>query len=76
MANPAKVPERKVSASTVAAAVAGLVIWLLGRYVFKGTVPDPVVLVVNVLMPGVLAFVAGYFTRHTHRPDLGDAANG
>jgi len=66
----AKKPERKVTTSTVAAAVAGLVIWLLGKYVFKGTVPDAVVLAVNVLMPGILAFLAGYFTRHTHRPDL------
>lgn len=66
----AKKPERKVTTSTVAAAVAGLVIWLLGKYVFKGAVPDPVVLAVNVLMPGILAFLAGYVTRHTHRPDL------
>lgn len=66
----AKTPERKVTTSTVAAAVAGLVIWLVGKYVFKGAVPDPVALAINVLTPGVLAFLAGYFTRHTHRPDL------
>lgn len=70
MATKAKKPERKVTTSTVAAAVAGLVIWLLGRYVFKDEVPDAVVLAVNVLMPGALAFLAGYLTRHTHRPDL------
>ena len=70
MAAKAQAPERKVTTSTVAAAVAGLVIWLLGRYVFKGAVPDAVVLAVNVLMPGVLAFAAGYVTHHTHRPDL------
>lgn len=74
MADKAKAPERKVTASTTAAAVAGLVIWLLGEYVFEGTVPAPVVLVVNVLMPGILAFAAGYFTRHTHRPDLQEGA--
>lgn len=71
MAAKVKAPERKVTTSTVAAAVAGLVIWVLGKYVFKGEVPDAVVLAVNVLMPGALAFLAGYFTRHTPRPDLG-----
>ena len=70
MAAKAKAPERKVTTSTMAAAVAGLVIWLLDKYVFKGTVPDPVALAINVLMPGVLAFLAGYFTHHTHRPEL------
>lgn len=68
----AKAPERKVTTSTAAAAVAGLVIWLLDKYVFTGSVPDPVALAINVLMPGILAFVVGYFTRHTHRPDLRD----
>ena len=68
MAKRTKKPETKVTAATTAAAVAGLVIWLLGEYVFKGDVPAPVVLVVNVLVPPILAYVAGYFAPHTHRP--------
>ena len=60
--------ERKVQASTGAAAVSGLVLWVLGTYVFKGTVPDAVTTVVYVLVPAATAFAAGYLTRHTSRP--------
>ena len=60
--------ERKVQASTGAAAVSGLVLWGLGTYVFKGTVPDAVTTVVYVLVPAATAFAAGYLAKHTSRP--------
>jgi hypothetical protein len=60
--------ERKVQASTGAAAVSGLVLWVLGTYVFKGTVPDAVTTVVYILVPAATAFAAGYLTKHTSRP--------
>lgn len=69
--NAAKEPvmvESKVKASTAASAVAGLALWALGRYVFKGAVPDVVASWIYVAVPGVLAFGAGYLARHTPRP--------
>lgn len=60
--------ERKVQASTVAAAVSGLTMWALGRYVFKGAVPDVVASWTYAIVPGLVAFVAGYLAPHTPRP--------
>jgi hypothetical protein len=62
--------EKKVTASTATAAVCGMALWILGRYVFKGDVPDVVTSWVYVLVPGALTFLAGYFTKHTPRPDV------
>ncbi len=60
--------ERKVQASTGAAAVSGLALWALGHYVFKGSVPDVVASWVYVIVPGLLTFAAGYRAPHTDRP--------
>lgn len=62
--------ETKVQASTAVAAVSGLALWALGRYVFKGSVPDVVASWIYVLVPGVLTFAAGYLARHSPRPPL------
>lgn len=61
--------ERKVQASTTVAAISGMALWVLGKYVFKGDVPDVFASWVYVLVPGALTFAAGYFTRHTARPE-------
>ena len=60
--------ETKVKASTAAAALSGLILFTLGRYVFKGDVPDVVTSWVYAIVPGVLAFGAGYLAKHTARP--------
>jgi hypothetical protein len=60
--------ETKVTASTGAAAVSGLVLWALGTYVFRGGVPDVIVSWTYVLVPSALTFAAGYHARHTPRP--------
>jgi hypothetical protein len=62
--------ERKVTASTGAAAASGLILWILGAYVFRGGVPDVIVSWVYVLVPGILAFGAGYLAKHTPRPPV------
>lgn len=62
--------ERKVQASTGVAAASGMALWVLGRYVFKGDVPDVIASWVYVLVPGLLTLAAGYYVKHTHRPDL------
>jgi hypothetical protein len=61
--------ETKVQASTAVAAVSGLALWALGRYVFGGSVPDVVASWIYVIVPGVLTFAAGYLAKHTNRPD-------
>jgi hypothetical protein len=61
--------ERKVQASTAAAAVSGLVLWVIGRYIFRGAgVPDVIASWIYVIVPGVVTFVAGYLAKHTPRP--------
>jgi hypothetical protein len=60
--------EQKVQASTAAAALSGLALFALGRYVFKGTVPDVVASWVYVIVPSVITFAAGYLAKHTVRP--------
>jgi hypothetical protein len=64
--------ERKVQASTAAAAVSGLVLWAMGTYLFKGNVPDVVTSWVYALVPAGITFAAGYLARHQARP--GDPA--
>src|SRR6185312_10831390 len=59
--------ERKVTASTGAAAVSGLALWALGHYVFKSGVPDVVASWVYVLVPAAVTFAAGYLAKHTDR---------
>ena len=59
--------ETKVKASTAASALAGLALWALGRYVFKGAVPDVVASWVYAIIPAALTFGAGYLAKHTPR---------
>ncbi len=61
--------EAKVTSASTAAAIAGGVVWVLATYVFHGVVPDPVVAFIAVAVPGLVAFAAGYKTRHTARTD-------
>lgn len=60
--------EPKVKAASAGAAVTGLALWALGRYVFHGAVPVPVDAVVELVGPGAAAFLAGWWTRHVDRP--------
>ena len=60
--------ETKVKASTAAAALSGLALWALGRYIFKAAVPDVVASWVYTIVPALITFGAGYVARHTNRP--------
>lgn len=62
--------EYKVSAATAGAALASLGMWALQTFVFHGDLPLPVSVAVQTLVPAVVAFAAGWFTKHTPRPDL------
>lgn len=59
--------ETKVKAGTAAAAVSGVVVFLLARYVFKGNVPDVYASWIYILVPAVLTFAAGWIFPHTPR---------
>lgn len=59
--------ETKVKASTAAAALSGLALWILGKYVFKGDVPDVIASWVYALVPAIVAGAAGYLAPHTNR---------
>ena len=64
------VVETKVAASTIAAALTGVGLWVLQTYAFHGDVPLPVLAAVQTIVPAFVTFAAGYMAPHTPRPDL------
>jgi hypothetical protein len=63
--------ETKVTAGSLSAAGAGVALWALSTYVFKGSdVPAGLVSLVYLLVPAVVAGAGAYLAPHTHRPDL------
>lgn len=61
--------EAKAQAAGIAGGVAGVVLWVLQTYVFKGaSVPAGLVSLVDVAVPGVLALAGAYIAPHTNRP--------
>jgi len=60
--------EPKAQAAGLTAAVAGAALWVLGKYVFKGDVPDGIASMIYVATPAVLAFAAAYLAPHQVRP--------
>lgn len=75
---PPKTIEPKVKAATGGAGaggiVAGFIIWLLDELFWDGPgdpeVPLPVVLLVGLVVPAVIAFASGYWARHVNRLPL------
>jgi hypothetical protein len=59
--------EPKVRAATISSAVGGLVVWLLGTYLFHGVVPDAVTGLVGLLVTSAVTYTGGYFARHVDR---------
>jgi len=62
--------EAKVKASAAAALVAGIVVWLLGRYVLHGAVAAGYTAEIDAAVPALFAAVAGYLAPHTARPPV------
>jgi hypothetical protein len=61
--------EAKAQAAGIAGGAAGVVLWVLQTWVFKGTaVPAGLVSLVDVAVPGVLALAGAYLAPHTGRP--------
>ena len=60
--------EPKAQYAGLAAAVSGAALYLLGKYVFKGSVPDGVASMIYIATPAVLAFAAAYLAPHQVRP--------
>jgi hypothetical protein len=61
------VVEPKVVAASAGATIAALAVWALSTYVFHGAVPGPVDGAAEVVVPGIVAFVSGWLTRHLDR---------
>ena len=59
--------EAKAQAAGVSGAVAGILIWVLQTYVFKGTLNPGVVSLVYAAVPGALALAGAYLAPHTPR---------
>lgn len=53
----------KVAAGATGAAVTALAVWSLDTYAFRGAMPIEVVGAVQTLLPGIVAFVAGWFKK-------------
>ena len=61
--------EPKVQAAGLAGTAAGIVIWVLQTWAFKGgAVPAGLVSLIYAIVPGALALAAGYFAPHAARP--------
>jgi hypothetical protein len=58
----------KVKAGSAAAAVSGIIVWALGKYVLKGQVDPTVTAEIYVLVPAVLTFAAGWLTPGRQPP--------
>jgi hypothetical protein len=62
------VPEKKVTAATLAGAIVTILIWILHLAHIK--IPAEVATALTT----IIVFVAGYLAPHTHRPDLAKPA--
>jgi hypothetical protein len=62
--------EAKVTAGSLSAAAAGVVLWALQTYVFKNGMPAGAESLVYLLVPAIIAGAGAYLAPHTHRPDL------
>ncbi len=62
-------PEKKVTAATVAAAVVTILVWILRTFA-DIDIPAEVAVALSTVAVGI----AGYFAPHTHRPDLAPQA--
>ena len=66
---PTSAPAQKVVGASAGAGIggvfAGLILWVLGAYVFNGDVPEAVSSFVYVAIPLVMSFVGGYVTKRS-----------
>lgn len=62
-------PEKKVTAATLAGAIATILVWVL--HLTGVDIPAEVAAAITT----ILAAVAGYMAPHTHRPDLAPPAS-
>ena len=58
----------KVRGATLAAAVSGVIVWLLGRYFLHGHVDPVITAEIYAAVPAVLTFLAGYLTPPKKAP--------
>jgi hypothetical protein len=61
--------ESKVKYATLGAALAGVAVWSLETYVFRGVVPVPIQALIDIAVPAIAVFGFGYSAHHTWRGD-------
>ena len=59
--------EAKVSASAAGAALAGVIMWALQTYAFPDGLPEGLQPLLDVAVPALVAFAAGWAAPHTPR---------
>ena len=60
--------EPKVSAGGLGATVAGVIVWVLQTYVFKGNLNAGAEAYIYAAIPGAVAFLVAYLAPHQARP--------
>lgn len=68
--------EAKVKAASTAGALAGIVVSVLGHYVFKSGVPEVLQALIDAAITSGLTFLAGWLAKHTPRVIDGGQAGG
>lgn len=59
--------ETKVKAASTAGAIAGIVVSVLGHYVFKSGVPEVLQALIDAAITSGLTFLGGWLAKHTPR---------
>lgn len=60
--------EPKVSAGSLGATAAGIIVWALQTYVFKGSLNPGAEAYIYAAIPGLVAFVVAFLAPHQARP--------
>ena len=60
--------EPKTSAGGLGATAAGVIVWVLQTYVFKGRLDPGVAAYLYAAIPGIVVFVVAYLAPHQARP--------
>jgi len=64
--------EPKVAAGSLGATAAGIIVWILQTYVFRGNLNAGAEAYIYAAIPGAVAFLLAYLAPHQRRP--GDVA--
>jgi hypothetical protein len=67
---PSLTPSRKVVAAGTSGGAVAFVLWVLATYVFHADVPAPVEGIVELIVPGLAAGIAGWWVRDVEHKEI------